>query len=1350
MKYLLLLFATILFLTCSASADISDYAYSKEITLNQTMIDQSIGTERYVVFLSMTDTDLRDYALDSGHDIIFTYVGNSTQLDHVIEYFNGTTGQIIAHIGVDDVKNVSSVKMYYGYSGATDTQTYPDSTVVGHWPLSLNRYNISSKNTEDISSYGNNGTSANVGTFTDNWLSQSNQAMDFNGTSDYVSVGTSVGQQFVNEIFISGWSYVPSSAASTTGFMHFGAVGATPGFYIRILNAGDNPMFVLGNGVARDLQVFSIPTPRDVWFHVSFVTDGVTKKLFIDGDLKQTITLSIAGPFTTSTEAVIGWGYGVSELMDGNISSTIISNTAKSAPHISTTYNNSMYPSLFLSTGPQHNRTLIHIELTTPSPINTNYTGTVTQSYLVTHGNPLNLSSLAYLYGVNYTVTGDMHSYMSVPYNDISSEGIYRAPNRNKTPYLSWEFNTTITNNSVWQWSGGDNDSTWITKTIVDSTHTYINVTRTTNHIFPSSNYIARDQLYQAPKTEYDISKAQGIIIKIWDTEQFRGRNNDYFLNMFFDSDIKSTLPIEDIELYILPGTFDPLTGDPAAEGQLVDTWNSTVWMTHTFTPHSNASYTDKLTIAAGTITPAKTYYAYLKSNTPSSKAYTINATNSDPGITNITFAQTDSMWLRNEIAGTTAAVAYTPSFFTTFTRNFLEFDTQMYIADTNGTWGHSGVNTTVIGLSEVPVSAVSFEYFNKSCTVGGHVHDTGMDGTYDDGSIQVALNCPADPDGGYVDHNLTLHHANRTFIAVINDTFNTTGLESLEINFTTSTYYSLTNLYTLKCVSEDEENNVVTRWLDKNFTMAADGTQAWVDDTRILFWGMNDIPTLYAVINDSSLISYHAGTDIYTMHVPFFKSKANDSFYFNETVHLESLNTEYVAYFRMLGTTIFDYAYIYGWDTTLNSAAPATDTYRSYVYSCCESVGNITNSEMSYLGTNEYQQEGLNFISNTRDYLIYNSTFSHNAEGPIFEYSENMNISYCTITDNANVGLGIYYSNDSILSHNTITFNGGRGISIYEGNNHNAHNNTIVNSGAHGIHTWSNSLNNTYTANTITGSSLYDYYFTSSSTDNYIVDPASTTDHIRVASTSGVKIENTDNYAFTHDSLNVSHAYITNFSMIINSTSQTFDITQVNMTIVPVNNSLAIENMVFGKSVLFNANSTTALNPTWFNITNDRFDNKNITLFIDSSEYATIPADANGHITYNYTDNLVNKLFEFRFVVPPANMPLSIFMALGALLFIVCAASFYLVGIPAIFTSMLSIMIAFIMSQTAINGTLVQNVGGISSSGAIVQAVTIIQVPALAYILAFVGLFMVVILVIHVMREIKWRETKDIVEIDI
>ena len=872
-----------------------------------------------------------------------------------------------------------------------------------------------------------------------------------------------------------------------------------------------------------------------------------------------------------------------------------------------------------------------------PSPLNTNYTGATVISYMVNSSEPLNLSSLAFLHGVNYTIPagGDMHNYLSVPANDMSYDGWYKAPNRNVTPYLSWEFNDTITGGNVWQWGGGDNDSSWITKTPINATHTWINVTRMVPESLSNAYFIDSEALYDAPKTGFEINKAQGIILKGWDLDQIRNRNNDYFVSLFFDTSWESTVPTDPIEIGYCNESYDPAVDD-------IDTcpdcikfleWNGTRWVNHSWNPSTNASYASPLVINAQHFTdpsPDDIAYVWLRSNTVSSKSYVLNATDYDPGLTNITFAETESMWTYNEQNGVTTPAAYTPSYFAMYTRDDEDLLHHLYIANDQGVWGHSDIFSEAIGVSTIPVPSVSFEYFNVTCDES--YHDEEMDATYDQGTIGVGLHTPADPDGGIVSHNLTLHYyPNQTIVAVINNTFTTIGDEYVEITVDTTPYYSPDTLYTFKCVSTDDEGSIATKWLISYFALDADGNRGWVNDDKLLFWGMNDIPTLYTEVGNSSLISYNGGTDIYTMHVPFFKSKGNDTFYFNETVHLESLNNEDVAYFRHLGRTYFDYANIYAWNTTTDTTAPDTDTYRSYIYSLTMICGNITNSNFSYLGSDFYRQEGLNFVGNSHEYLIHNSTFSHNAEGPIFEESSNFTISNSTISDNVNVGVGIYYSNDIIVENSTISSNGGRSVSVYEGHNNSIRHNDIINSGVHGIHLWSNSQNNTCTGNDITGSTTYDYYLSSSSTDNYLIDPASSTNLIRVTSTSSLNIENTDNAAFSEDSLNTSYAYLTNFSMYVTGVSQTFDITQHNTIITPSTDKLSIWNLEWDDTLTFNASSDTSINPTWFNITNTSWASSIVNVSINGTLVTTENTDANGLLTYNYTDPYSEKWFEFQ-----------------------------------------------------------------------------------------------------------------------
>lgn len=112
--------------------------------------------------------------------------------------------------------------------------------------------------------------------------------------------------------------------------------------------------------------------------------------------------------------------------------------------------------------------------------------------------------------------------------------------------------------------------------------------------------------------------------------------------------------------------------------------------------------------------------------------------------------------------------------------------------------------------------------------------------------------------------------------------------------------------------------------------------------------------------------------------------------------------------------------------------------------------------------------------------------------------------------------------------------------------------------------------------------------------------------------------------------------------------------------------------------------------------------------------------------------------------------IPIGLFICLVSVMIILMFAGLKTTGIISIFSSLLSTMLAFINSKIVVNGTLVQNIGGIDGSDNIIQGVTPIEIPALSYIFMFIGLFMVVILIIQVMREIEFWKSKDTIELDL
>ena len=1268
LNHILIGILMMLVLASSASASWwnSDYAYRMPVEINNTA--GQVLTD-YQVNISIPSginaTSIRVVNETAGATV-YHWCENVTGGDCYELWFNAT------HIPAGAWCN-DTYAVYYGNDAVASTSDY-DNTFTKTYNttglvLELHMDEGTGNSVAvDSSGEGNDGTLTNMnttGNATSGWqgtdggqwdnrsdgVFSTGDQLQFDGVNDRVSCGNNPILGITKAVTISSWINISTiQACGVVSKANMYRLGVHSDGKVRPILTLDSTVYAsdYGNTILNS----------DTWYNVVMTYDkdagANNENIYINGVLDKSWTktgnigITVTGLYVASVVAA--------NLFNGSIDEVRIHNRSLTEDEIYRQYIRSKYaadaPTFTLGDEEVYPRITLHSVF--PETIHTNHTGEIRVNYIVESTNPLNLSTLAMLYGVNYTTTGDMHSYISAPANSIASEGIYRAPYRNTTPYLLWEDNATITEGNVWQWAGGDNNSTWINVTSINSTHTWINATGYPEHIFQGSFYLGRRAMDTAPKTAFNINSQQGLIIKMWDNEAIRGRSVDYIMNMYFDSDWQSTIPTSPIEIWGINSSFNPDTDDPATSefGAKIVEWDGDRWVNHSWVPDSNASYAYPLVVDASSfpVIPDEINYIYLKSGTQTSKSYVLNATNHDPGICNITYAQTETLWTYNELSDVSDQVAYTPSFFTTFVRDDEQFLHHLYIANDQGDWTHSDINNISIGVSHYPVAASSFEYFNVTCPTLGYDLDTGMGSTYDNGYMYVGIYCHADPDGGTVSHNITIHYANGTIAGIVNNTFQTTSPGLYEINFTTTPYYSTTDAYILKCNSTDDEGDTATTWLDSFFTLAADGTQGYYVDDYLMFWGMNDIPTLYVTIANNSLISYDVGSDIYTMHVPFFKSKCNDTFRFNETVHLKSLNTVDAAYFRFGGETIFDNANIYGWDTVTDAPAPSTDAYRGYVFSCCRTTGNITNSNLSYLGSDVYQQEGLNFIDNTVNYLIHNTTLSHNSRGIIMEECENFNISHCNIHDNVEAGVGIYYSDNIVVENSTVTDSGSNPcIYLYEASDNNIRHNTIQNCIDYGIQVRSNSNNNTFTRNNVAGSGIYDYYFRASSINNSIIDPVSTSDKIRATLTSEVKIENTDNAVFSEDSPNSTYAHPNNFSMSVTGVSQTFDITQRDMTIIPSSDGVKIWNLEWGKVITFNASNVSGAPQVWFNITQPAWANSNVSIYRNDTIYANETADASGYIAYNYSGGWSEHWFEFNPVNVAPGKPVVVIPASGA-----------------------------------------------------------------------------------------------------
>ena len=102
------------------------WKYRKQITIDHTKVAGNFAN--FPVLVSTIDSDLKNKAQDDGDDIIFMDgKGEAEQLFHEIEYFDGSTGELIAWVNIPFLSSSVDVNFYIYYGNLTvPSQEVPD------------------------------------------------------------------------------------------------------------------------------------------------------------------------------------------------------------------------------------------------------------------------------------------------------------------------------------------------------------------------------------------------------------------------------------------------------------------------------------------------------------------------------------------------------------------------------------------------------------------------------------------------------------------------------------------------------------------------------------------------------------------------------------------------------------------------------------------------------------------------------------------------------------------------------------------------------------------------------------------------------------------------------------------------------------------------------------------------------------------------------------------------------------------------------------------------------------------------------------------------------------------------
>ncbi len=167
------------------------WLYRKRITIDSTKVDSDLTD--FPVLISTIDTDLRDKAQTDGDDILFTKADEVTKINHEIEKYDSSTGELVAWVQTDLSESADTVLyMYYGNSGAANQENATsvwDDGYSGVWHCN------DGTNTDLTDSTANSNTLLEMGTPADR-TGKIGHAVDLDGTNDYYVISAALAADF--------------------------------------------------------------------------------------------------------------------------------------------------------------------------------------------------------------------------------------------------------------------------------------------------------------------------------------------------------------------------------------------------------------------------------------------------------------------------------------------------------------------------------------------------------------------------------------------------------------------------------------------------------------------------------------------------------------------------------------------------------------------------------------------------------------------------------------------------------------------------------------------------------------------------------------------------------------------------------------------------------------------------------------------------------------------------------------------------------------------------------------------------------------------------------------------------
>ena len=330
----------------------SSWSYKKLITIDYTKVSATLTD--FPVLVSVTDVDLKDTnnggpIQPDGDDILFLKT-DVTKLSHEIEEYDGSTGKLTAWVKIPSLSSSTDTEfyLYYGNSSCSSQQDAAnvwDANYQGVWHLKESGNGTADEFIDGTSNgmHGQGGGGTGTRTPTQNTSGVIANAQTFDGSDDYISIGTIN----PNTITVSGWAKTSSALKQEI------VNNQQDTWALRIVDAAvaPYPSFTVLTGVGYDIARATTNKYDGNWHHFVGTFDGETVRLYVDGSEGATPNTDPSGNLNAVTgNVLIGiHANGTANPMNGGIDEVRISSTARDSSWIGTEYRNQNSPGTFMS-----------------------------------------------------------------------------------------------------------------------------------------------------------------------------------------------------------------------------------------------------------------------------------------------------------------------------------------------------------------------------------------------------------------------------------------------------------------------------------------------------------------------------------------------------------------------------------------------------------------------------------------------------------------------------------------------------------------------------------------------------------------------------------------------------------------------------------------------------------------------------------------------------------------------------------------------------------------------------------------------------------------------------------------